>query len=89
MSFGRPPNISTFKPTPPEKGSFPLDHEGECKQFVKEYLECLKKNQGNNGNCRHLSKTYLKCRMDKGLMTPEEMNNLGFQDDEIRRTEEK
>ncbi|GET63990.1 metal ion transporter [Rhizophagus irregularis DAOM 181602=DAOM 197198] len=71
MSFGRPPNISTFKPTPPEKGSFPLDHEG------------------NNGNCRHLSKTYLKCRMDKGLMTPEEMKNLGFQDDEIKRTEEK
>jgi hypothetical protein len=28
MSFGRPPNISTFSPTPPEKGSFPLDHEG-------------------------------------------------------------
>jgi len=22
-----------FKPTPPQKGSFPLDHEGVCKEF--------------------------------------------------------
>ena len=29
MSFGRPPSISTgFKVTPPDRGSFPLDHYG-------------------------------------------------------------
>lgn len=37
MSFGRPPNISTFKPTPPEKGSFPLDHEGILFIIMKIY----------------------------------------------------
>ena len=28
MSFGRTPNIDIYKITPPERGSFPLDHEG-------------------------------------------------------------
>jgi cytochrome c oxidase assembly protein subunit 19 len=28
MSFGRPPNVNPFKVTPPDRGSFPLDHEG-------------------------------------------------------------
>ncbi|CAG8478522.1 10065_t:CDS:2 [Ambispora gerdemannii] len=65
MSFGRPPNITTFSATPPERGSFPLDHEGECKKLVKEYLECLKQNKSDNGACRHLSKAYLECRMKK------------------------
>ncbi|RHZ52814.1 hypothetical protein Glove_457g50 [Diversispora epigaea] len=80
MSFGRPPSVKTFTTSPPERGSFPLDHEGECKQLVKEYLQCLKQNSGNNGNCRYLSKAYLKCRMERGLMDHDEMKNLGFQD---------
>jgi cytochrome c oxidase assembly protein subunit 19 len=30
MSFGRPPSINVgFKPSPPDRGSFPLDHYGE------------------------------------------------------------
>lgn len=29
MSFGRPPTFSDFKVSPPERGSFPLDHEGK------------------------------------------------------------
>jgi hypothetical protein len=29
MSFGRPPGFTTFSVTPPDRGSFPLDHEGE------------------------------------------------------------
>jgi hypothetical protein len=29
MSFGRPPSINVgFTPTPPDRGSFPLDHYG-------------------------------------------------------------
>ena len=29
MSFGRPPSINVgFKPVPPDRGSFPLDHFG-------------------------------------------------------------
>jgi hypothetical protein len=29
MSFGRPPTFAPFSPTPPDRGSFPLDHEGK------------------------------------------------------------
>lgn len=65
MSFGRPPTFSTFQVLPPERGSFPLDHYGDCKAAMKEYLQCLKANKNNNGACRHLSKKYLECRMDQ------------------------
>ncbi|SPO28675.1 related to COX19 - Cytochrome c oxidase assembly protein [Ustilago trichophora] len=80
MSFGRPPTFSDFKVSPPERGSFPLDHEGECKSVMQEYMNCIKYNKNDNGKCRHLSKAYLQCRMDKGLMEHDEMDNLGFKD---------
>ena len=35
MPFGRPPNIFIFSPTPPEKESFPLDHEGN---YINKYF---------------------------------------------------
>lgn len=38
---------------------------GECKDFMKQYVKCLKENKNNNGKCRELSKAYLQCRMDK------------------------
>jgi hypothetical protein len=28
MSFGRPGGLSTFSVAPPDRGSFPLDHDG-------------------------------------------------------------
>ena len=74
MSFGRPPTFSTFQVSPPERVSFPLDHEGtllissnagDCTAPMREYLACLKVHKNNNGECRHLSKAYLQCRMDK------------------------
>lgn len=74
MSFGRPPTFSNFQVLPPERGSFPLDHDGalvnltdagECTAAMREYLACLKAHQNNNGACRHLSKAYLACRMEK------------------------
>ncbi|KAF9903672.1 Cytochrome c oxidase assembly protein cox19 [Linnemannia zychae] len=80
MSFGRPPSFTTFSAPPPDRGSFPLDHDGECTVFMKEYLNCLKENQNNNGKCRHISKQYLSCRMDKGLMGNDDFKNLGFHD---------
>ncbi|KAF9363700.1 Cytochrome c oxidase assembly protein cox19 [Mortierella sp. NVP85] len=82
MSFGRPPSFTTFSANPPDRGSFPLDHEGECSAFMKEYLTCLKENQNNNGKCRHLSKEYLACRMQKGLMGADSFKNLGFRDED-------
>ncbi|KAF6767078.1 hypothetical protein PSEUBRA_002374 [Kalmanozyma brasiliensis GHG001] len=80
MSFGRPPTFSDFKVSPPERGSFPLDHEGECKSVMQEYMNCIKYNGNDNGKCRHLSRAYLQCRMDKGLMEQDDMGNLGFGD---------
>ncbi|KAK2752830.1 Cytochrome c oxidase assembly protein cox19 [Onygenales sp. PD_40] len=86
MSFGGPGGRSVnIKPTPPERGSFPLDHDGECKFVISSYLQCLKKGGGvNDEACRKLAKTYLTCRMDKNLMAPDEFENLGlvFEGDE-------
>ncbi|GJJ76220.1 cytochrome c oxidase assembly protein subunit 19 [Entomortierella parvispora] len=85
MSFGRPPSFTTFSANPPDRGSFPLDHDGECSKFMKEYLACLKDNQNNNGKCRHLSKNYLNCRMENGLMGTDNFKNLGFHDEESKK----
>ncbi|KAJ5794283.1 hypothetical protein N7457_000882 [Penicillium paradoxum] len=67
MSFGAPGGGSVnYKPSPPERGSFPLDHEGECKHIISGYLKCIKLNKGTNDEaCRKLAKEYLACRMDK------------------------
>lgn len=68
------------KPIPPQRGSFPLDHEGECKHVMKSYLACIKKVKGVNENqCRELAKAYLSCRMDRDLMAKDDFKNLGFQ----------
>ncbi|KAH9836516.1 uncharacterized protein C8Q71DRAFT_835013 [Rhodofomes roseus] len=79
MSFGRPPSISgSFQATPPDRGSFPLDHYGECKDHMKVYLDCLRKNASNSTPCRHLNRDYLDCRMNRGLMDRDEWKNLGM-----------
>ncbi|KAF3764888.1 hypothetical protein M406DRAFT_244160, partial [Cryphonectria parasitica EP155] len=68
------------KPTPPQRGSFPLDHDGECKQAMSSYLACIKKVKGvNEDSCRELAKAYLSCRMDRNLMARDDFKNLGFQ----------
>ncbi|PYH92110.1 cytochrome c oxidase assembly protein Cox19 [Aspergillus ellipticus CBS 707.79] len=85
MGFGAPGGSATnYKPTPPERGSFPLDHEGECKHLIRDYLKCLKSARGvNDDDCRKLAKGYLTCRMDNNLMAPDDFKNLGlvFQQD--------
>ncbi|KAJ5212564.1 uncharacterized protein N7498_004210 [Penicillium cinerascens] len=80
MSFGAPGGGSVnYKPSPPERGSFPLDHDGECKHIISGYLKCIKSNRGTNDEaCRRLAKDYLACRMDKNLMAPDNFNNLGL-----------
>eukprot|EP00049_Salpingoeca_infusionum_P026848 m.28446 g.28446 ORF g.28446 m.28446 type:complete len:80 (-) comp9040_c0_seq3:698-937(-) len=70
----------TFQPTPPEKGSFPLDHAGECKQEMEAFMVCLKQHSGQGNKCKELSKQYLQCRMDKELMAKEDMKKLGFKE---------
>ncbi|KAJ1675863.1 Suppressor of Sensor Kinase (SLN1) [Spiromyces aspiralis] len=80
MSFGGPTQISV-RPTPPDRGSFSLDHHGECAQYMRQYLQCLKDNNNNNKVCRPLAKEYLQCRMDRNLMDREEWGKLGFFDE--------
>lgn len=79
-TFGSPGGRTTYsKPSPPERGSFPLDHEGECQVQMAQYLRCIKASRGTNtDDCRLLSRDYLRCRMERNLMAPDSMRNLGF-----------
>ncbi|XP_075221272.1 cytochrome c oxidase assembly protein COX19 [Lycorma delicatula] len=81
MSSATTFGFKKFIPTPPEKGSFPLDHEGICKTFMIKYMICVNENKNNNTACRQEAKDYLGCRMDNNLMTREEWPKLGFSDD--------
>ena len=77
------------KVRPPERGIFPLDHDGECKDAMKAYLQCLKENKQDNYACKELSKSYLQCRMDKELMAKEDLKDLGFDRGEYKRIQRK
>ncbi|XP_007525179.1 cytochrome c oxidase assembly protein COX19 [Erinaceus europaeus] len=76
MNFGS----KSFQPRPPDKGSFPLDHFGECKSFKEKFMRCLRDNNFENASCRSASKEYLECRMERQLMAPEPLEKLGFRD---------
>ncbi|KAF7978909.1 hypothetical protein HWV62_44431 [Athelia sp. TMB] len=67
-----------FSPKPPDRGSFPLDHYGECKDQMMQYMACLRQNGSTSTPCRILSKDYLDCRMNNGLMERDEWKNLGL-----------
>jgi len=70
----------SFKAKAPDKGSFPLDHDGECKAFTLKFMKCLRDNDNDNSLCRKESMDYLACRMDHGLMKREPWDKLGFGD---------
>ncbi|XP_023569198.1 cytochrome c oxidase assembly protein COX19 [Octodon degus] len=76
MNFG----TKSFQPKPPDKGSFPLDHFGECKGFKEKFMKCLRDNNFENALCRNESKEYLECRMERQLMAREPLGKLGFGD---------
>ncbi|KAJ0393847.1 hypothetical protein P43SY_001710 [Pythium insidiosum] len=71
---------------PPEKGVFPLDHDGECKPKMKEFLACIREHKASHIDCKHLSKAYLACRIERGLMQEEELENLGFHEKGMQKT---
>ena len=82
-------------PRPPERGSFPLDHDGECTVPMRLYLDCMKSSQNDNSRCREESKKYLECRMDRsayapckanirGLMLRDSLRNLGYDHENVR-----
>ncbi|XP_042196906.1 cytochrome c oxidase assembly protein COX19 [Callorhinchus milii] len=70
----------TFRPRNPDRGAFPLDHQGECKTIKEKFMKCLRENKFDNSLCREVSKEYLECRMDRQLMTKEPLEKLGFKD---------
>jgi cytochrome c oxidase assembly protein subunit 19 len=76
MTFGQ----KTFTPTPPDKGSFPLDHEGQCRKEMVKYMVCLRTNKNNSSACREEAMSYLDCRMNNQLMAKEDWSKLGFGD---------
>ena len=65
---------------PPDKGSFPLDHDNECKDFTTKYMKCLKMSGSEAADCRQESKDYLECRMQHNLMKRESWDKLGYAD---------
>lgn len=79
MTFGQ----KQFIPTPPDKGSFPLDHEGLCKKTMTKYMKCLFNNNGDTAPCRTDAKEYLACRMENNLMAKEDWSKLGFKEYEV------
>lgn len=63
---------------PPQRGIFPLDHMGECRENMELYIECLQQNKDVHHKCQEYSKLYLQCRMDHSLMSKEDLNSLGY-----------
>ncbi|NWY57101.1 COX19 protein, partial [Chionis minor] len=85
MNFGS----KSFKPRPPDKGAFPLDHFGECSAFKERFMECLRESGYESGACRQRAMAYLECRMERQaaprgaagqLMANEPLEKLGFKD---------
>jgi cytochrome c oxidase assembly protein subunit 19 len=68
----------SLAPRPPAKGSFPLDHLGECRPLAQLYTSCLRAHDGNAVVCRTLARRYLECRMEAGLMAEEDLAALGI-----------
>lgn len=64
--------------SPPDKGSFPLDHFQECEYLAEKYRLCLIEASGIPKKCKNEAKAYLECRMEKGLMAKHSMTELGF-----------
>merc|ERR1711935_691291 len=77
MAFGAPRDNKAA----PDKGSFPLDHDGDCKDAMTAFMTCMKVNGHDNTLCRAQSKLYLACRMKHQLMAEESWANLGFHDE--------
>lgn len=51
------------RPKSPDKGSFPLDHDAECKKEVRTYLNCLTRRDNVPKHCREKQQAYIECRM--------------------------
>lgn len=66
------------KVSPPLRGVFPLDHAERCKASMKLYIACLKAAGSRHHLCKGESRRYLECRMEANLMSPENLDELGY-----------
>ena len=73
-----PPPSRALPPSPPARGSFPLDHGGECKEPMRAFLECMRAHAQEHASCRDRSRDYLQCRMSRDLMAQEDLETMGF-----------
>lgn len=73
-------------PRAPEKGSFPLDHLGECNSLAEMYTACLREHDGVTTACKAIARQYLQCRMETGLMAQEDLSALGMSADQQAST---
>ena len=73
---------------PPEKGAFPLDHGGECKDHAANFMSCLETSESRHAPCKGLARLYFQCRMDKNLMAQEDLGSMGFSTDQMHRLNE-
>ncbi len=74
MTFGQ----KIFQPKPPIQGSFQLDHEGDCKRQMLEYMLCMNREKNDNSKCRSEAGEYLNCRMEKNLMEKRDLSTFGY-----------
>ncbi len=72
---------------PPEKGSFPLDHGGECKAHAQTFMACLDAHNHRHAPCKSLAKVYFECRMDRDLMAKEDLGTMGFSEHQLHLNE--
>lgn len=78
MSNGVTSNSARVNPRPPDLGAFPLDHFRECKDEIQTYYSCMKTQEYMAPMCREEVRSYLQCRMDRGLMTPADLDGFGI-----------
>ncbi|GIX63050.1 cytochrome c oxidase assembly protein COX19 [Babesia caballi] len=80
MTVGQAPRLTVI---PPDRGSFPLDHEGLCKDISARYVKCVGELKGNAFDCRALAAQYMQCRIENKLLVEEPLTNFGFRDRDI------
>ncbi|KAJ3140436.1 Cytochrome c oxidase assembly protein cox19 [Physocladia obscura] len=78
MSMGNSFQRTNIRAIPPERGAFPLDIQGLCKGPMEAYMKCMNEAHGQSANCRELSRIYIECRMQRKLMEPDRLENIGF-----------
>ena len=87
MSFNARKGGKNAQAKPPEKGSFPLDHGGQCAASASEFMACLKAHGQRHAPCKALAKQYFECRMDRGLMAKEDLATMGISEYQLRQVE--